>query len=64
MKENEYRCAMCGKVCEKTTPDEEMWEEHDNNFPGETHETAEIVCDDCYQQMVAIQPPPGMKVGK
>jgi len=60
MKENDYQCAMCGKVCKKTTPDEEMWEEHDSNFPGEPHETAAVVCDDCYKAMVAVRPPPGM----
>jgi len=61
MKENEYRCAMCGGIFKKGRPDEEAWEEHDVNFPGDSHETAKIVCDDCYRQMVAIEPPPGMK---
>ena len=61
MKDNEYQCAKCGKVYEKRVPDEEAWAEHDRNFPGESHETAEIVCDDCYKAMVAIVPPPGME---
>jgi len=60
MKDNEYQCAMCGKVYKKGVPDEETWAEHDRNFPGEPHETAAVVCDDCYKAMVAIRPPPGM----
>ena len=61
MKDNEYQCAKCGKVYEKGVPDEEAWAEHDLNFPGEPHETAAIICDDCYRSMVAIRPPPGMQ---
>jgi len=60
MKENEYKCSMCGSIFEKGRPDKQAWEEHDHNFPGEPHETAEVVCDDCYQQMIAVRPPPGM----
>ena len=52
MKENEYQCAGCGGIFEKDWPDKEAWEEHDRNFPGESHETAEIICDDCYQEMI------------
>ena len=52
---------MCGGIFKKGVPEEEAWAEHDRKFPGETHETAEIVCDDCYQQMMAVQPPPGME---
>ena len=59
MKENEYQCAMCGKVYKKKWSDEEAWEEHDSNFPGESHETAAIVCDDCYKKMVAVRPRKG-----
>ena len=61
MEDNEYQCAYCGRVFEKGTPDKEAWEEHDHNFPGESHETAEIICDDCYQAMIAVKPPPGME---
>jgi len=61
MKANEYQCAMCGKVYKKRWKEEEAWEEHDRNFPGEPHETAAVVCDDCYKAMVAVRPPPGMQ---
>jgi len=64
MKEKEYRCAMCGGIFEESTSEEEAWEEHDRNFPGEPHETAEIVCDDCYQEMTALESPPGMIKGE
>ena len=64
MKENEYRCAMCGKVYKKRWTEEEAWAEHDRNFPGEPHETAAVVCDDCYKAMVAVRPPPGMPPDK
>ncbi len=61
MKDNEYQCASCGDVCEKGRSDEEAWTEYDANFPGESHDDdIEVVCDDCYQKMVAQLPPPGM----
>ena len=56
MNENEYQCAMCDGIFEKGRPDEEAWAEHDSNFPGEPHAAAEIVCEDCYEKMIAILP--------
>lgn len=57
----EYTCAYCGETYLKEVDDAVAWEEYDANFPGEPHETAVVVCDDCYQQMVAEVPPPGMQ---
>lgn len=57
---HKYTCAMCGEENESERSREEAWAEHDKNFPGEPHESAASVCDDCYQQMVALKPPPGM----
>ncbi len=61
MKKNEYQCAECGGIFKKGRSDEEAWLEHDENFPGASHETTEIICDDCYQKMIAVEPPPGMR---
>ena len=61
MKKNEYKCADCGGIFEKGVPEKEAWREYDDNFPGASHQTAEVVCNDCYQKMIAIEPPPGMK---
>lgn len=52
-----YICAMCGGIFEKGWSDEEAWAEHDANFLGMSHDESEIVCDDCYQKMIAINPP-------
>ena len=63
MKENEYQCAHCGGIFEPE-PDwteDKRWAEHESNFPGESHETVEVVCEDCYQAMIRVEPPPGMK---
>ena len=61
MKKNEFQCADCGGIFKKGLLDKVAWQEHDDNFPGASHETAEIICDDCYQKMIEISPPPGMR---
>ena len=61
MKDNEYQCAHCGRVFERTIPDKVAWREYDDNFLEASRETAVIICDDCYQAMIAVEPPPGMK---
>lgn len=49
----EYTCDMCGGTFETGRSDEEAWAEHDKNFPGESHDTAAVICDECYQTMFA-----------
>ncbi len=60
-KGNKYQCAHCCGIYEKDWPDEEALEEHDQNFPGASHKTMVVVCDDCYKEMIKVEPPPGMK---
>ena len=48
---DEYTCAMCGGVFAAEWSDEEAWAEHDNRFPGASHDNAAVICDDCYQTM-------------
>ncbi len=61
MKKNEFQCADCGGIFKKGLPDKVAWREYDDNFPGASHQIAEIICDDCYQKMIAVEPPPEMK---
>ena len=52
MKDNEYKCAMCGGVFEKGWTDEEAMEEYkENDFP-DTGTPLEVICDDCYQEFM------------
>ena len=50
-KQNVYQCDHCHRVFRKGIPDAEAWEEHDGLFPGASHSTAAIVCDDCWKWM-------------
>ena len=54
MKNNEYKCAMCGGVFEKGWTDEEAIDECKENFSEEivTAGDLETVCDDCYQKIL------------
>ena len=58
MKKNEYQCACCNGIFEKGIPDEKAWKEFDKNFPGQPHQVTEIICDDCYEKMIAMEPLP------
>jgi hypothetical protein len=49
----EYTCAMCGKVYEKTWSDEEAMEEMRGYFGDIPMSECDVVCDDCFQ---AIHP--------
>ena len=60
MKDNEYKCDMCGGVFEKGWPDEEAKAEAEQNFgkPVEQwNEEAAIICDDCYQKVEPTKHP-------
>lgn len=48
---NEYKCAMCGNVYEKVTPDEETMAECRSYFGNVSQDQCEVVCDDCWQKI-------------
>jgi DNA-directed RNA polymerase subunit RPC12/RpoP len=53
---NEYQCAKCGNVYNKGWTDEEAKAEACEVFPGldsDNHEESAILCDDCYNEMMA-----------
>ena len=54
MKDNEFKCEMCGEVYEKAWTDEEAMKECEDDFGVEmaNSEDNAIVCDDCYQKML------------
>lgn len=47
---NQYECAMCGGIFNKSQTDEEADEECVKFFPG-NDEPREVVCDDCFKKM-------------
>lgn len=52
MKENEFKCAVCGGVFEKGLTDEEAKQQLKDEFGEEwTPDDYDIVCDDCYREM-------------
>jgi uncharacterized protein with PIN domain len=53
---NQYRCAACNGVFEKTWTDEEAKAEHDARFAGCPISEAELVCDVCYNKILGIKP--------
>ncbi len=61
MKKNQFQCSMCGKIYTKGRRDRAAWREYKRNFPGASRDTALMVCDGCFQYMVSIHPPPGMR---
>ena len=56
-----FSCSLCGGVFEKGRSDEEAMAEYAEMFPGDDEEPTDLVCDDCWQDMIGIHPPPGMQ---
>lgn len=53
MKDNEFKCAVCGGVFAKVLTDEEAEQQLRDEFgDGWTPGDCDMVCDDCYQEMV------------
>lgn len=52
IKENEYKCRMCGVVFEKAWSDEEAAQELKDNFGNPSIDDCDIVCDDCYKNFM------------
>lgn len=53
MKDNEYKCATCCGIFEKGQTDEEAIEEATKN--GFPIDESELVCDDCYKDIMSIR---------
>ena len=47
-----YKCAVCGGVFEKGLTEEEAQAELKENFGDIPVSECDIVCDDCYQEIV------------
>ena len=45
----EYKCAMCGGIFEKTTPEEEAKAELKKFFGDISINDCNIICDDCWE---------------
>ncbi len=54
LKTNEFKCASCNKIYEKGWTDEENKKEFREHFCREVDETDELVCDDCYKKIMAV----------
>ena len=52
-----YKCAMCRRVFTKGWSDGEAKAEAAAAFGAIPEDEQELVCDDCYQQMIAQLPP-------
>lgn len=50
MKENEYKCAMCGGVFEKGWTDEEAMKESKEIWGEIPEEDLVVICDDCFNR--------------
>ena len=59
MKANEYKCAMCGNIYEKTRSDKEALKECEENFGLEltANDNLKTVCDDCFQKILPSKHP-------
>jgi DNA-directed RNA polymerase subunit RPC12/RpoP len=55
LKENEYQCAMCGRVFQKAWSDEEIKKEYTDLFgtmiTQDQDDDLGIICDDCCQKL-------------
>ena len=52
IKENEYKCAMCKNVYQKGWTEEEAQNELEENFGHHEPEECDLVCDDCYNEIM------------
>lgn len=49
-----YKCARCGVEFNGLRTHEEALEEFIHTFPGENPTTALVICDDCWQEGIAL----------
>ena len=67
IKENEYKCASCDGVFEKSWSDEEAKEEAEGYFGKPVEKWKDdpvLVCDDCYNKMHPKDNPEAVKRAK
>jgi hypothetical protein len=59
LKANEYQCSACGEIYEYGWSDDEAQAEYEENFPtyAKRNDPVDIVCDDCYLQLIAWKSP-------
>ena len=51
VKENEFKCELCGNVYDKGWSDEEAKQEYFDNFDDTNIDDCGMVCDDCYNKI-------------
>jgi len=61
MKTNEYKCAMCDNIYEKTWTDEEAMNECNETFGEIDVKDCVIICDDCFNEINPAQHPQKVK---
>jgi hypothetical protein len=49
---NEYQCANCGVIQERTTSEEDMLAELKDRFGNFSAEECDILCEDCWQKFI------------
>lgn len=54
LKQNEFRCEMCGGIFGKGWSLEEQAEEFKINFGIEVREEDAEICDDCYKKIIPL----------
>lgn len=52
MSKETFQCAVCGGIFTPTWDDSEAVQEFEENFPGYSVDDCDIVCDDCYNQIM------------
>lgn len=52
LKANEFRCAICGGVFTKGWSEEEAIAEMKKDFPDFILEQCDVICDDCYREIM------------
>lgn len=52
LKKGEFRCAICGGVFTKGWSEEEAIAEMKRDFPNFDLEQCDVVCDDCYRDIM------------
>lgn len=56
MKDNQFTCAKCHQTFYKGWSDEDAEKEYNEVFPDSIDEV-DVVCDDCYKEMITVRPP-------
>jgi len=60
LKDNEFKCSLCGGIFEKDWTDEESWEEAEEIWGKERVKHKgdfDVICDGCFKRMMSFWPP-------